>query len=68
MLDRKAALKSIEKVEKTLKASSATRYSTVRFVVGQKWQLYNNILLIWASWPWAEKQKRMESPVKVFAP
>lgn len=60
--DREAALKSIDRAEKTLIASAATGHSaTVRFVVGQKWQLYNNILLIWASRAWAEKKKRMDS-------
>ena len=40
-LDREAALKSIDRVEKTLIASIATGHSdTVRFVVGQTGQLY----------------------------
>lgn len=60
-LDREAALKSIDRVKKTLIASAATGHSaTVRFVVGQKWQLYNNILLIWASGAWVEKKKRRD--------
>ena len=56
--DREAALKAIDRAEKTLIASAGTGQSaTVRFVVGQKWQLYNNILLIWASRAWAGKEK-----------
>lgn len=66
--DREAALKSIDRAEKTLIASAATGHSaTVRFVVGQKWQLYNNILLIWVSRAWAEKKKKWILWQKVFA-
>lgn len=50
-------MKSTDRVEKTLRASAATGHSaTVRFVVGQKRQLYNNILLISASRAWIGKK------------